>query len=110
MVSSGMLRRVALVRTYVSEELIASFMRLTRIGELGKTLAVSSVFLSSQILVSVMKEALSSSETSILPRATRRNIQEDAIRHSHPVKTSNLTNRNQTRKWYVPPKRLLYFN
>jgi hypothetical protein len=33
--SSGMLRRVALVRTDVSEELRASFIRVTRIGELG---------------------------------------------------------------------------
>jgi hypothetical protein len=37
-----MLRRVALVRTDVSEELSASFARVTRIGELGKTLAVTS--------------------------------------------------------------------
>jgi hypothetical protein len=41
MVSSGMLRRVALVSTGVSEELSASFIRLTRIGELGTTLAVT---------------------------------------------------------------------
>jgi hypothetical protein len=34
-VSSDMLRRVALVKTDVSEELSASFIRVTRIGELG---------------------------------------------------------------------------
>jgi DNA-binding NtrC family response regulator len=42
MVSSGMLRRVAFVRTDVSVELIASSIRVTRIGELGTTLAVTS--------------------------------------------------------------------
>jgi hypothetical protein len=34
--------RVALVRTDISEELSASFIRVTRIGELGTTLAVTS--------------------------------------------------------------------
>jgi hypothetical protein len=42
MVFSGMSRRVALVRTDVSEELNASFIRVTRIGELGTTLTVTS--------------------------------------------------------------------
>jgi hypothetical protein len=42
MVSSGMLRHVALVRTDVSEKLSASFMRVTKIGELRTTLAVTS--------------------------------------------------------------------
>jgi hypothetical protein len=68
-----MLRRVVLVRTDVSEELSASFIRVTRIGELGTTLAVTSnlrtlrrllvtatVVPSSTILVTPMKEALSS--------------------------------------------------
>jgi hypothetical protein len=41
-VSSGMLRRVTLVRTDVSEDLAATFIRVTRIGELGTTLAVTS--------------------------------------------------------------------
>jgi hypothetical protein len=41
MPSSGMLRRVALVRTDVPKELSASFIRVPRIDELGTTLAVT---------------------------------------------------------------------
>jgi hypothetical protein len=42
MMYSGVLRRVAHVRTDVSEEHSASFIRVTRISELGTTLAVTS--------------------------------------------------------------------
>jgi hypothetical protein len=58
MASSWMLRRVALMRTDISEELSTSFIRVTRIGELGTTLAVTS---------------------NRRTEATRRNIPEDAI-------------------------------
>jgi hypothetical protein len=92
MASSGMLRHVALVRTDVSEELSSSFIRVTRIGELETRLAVTSnrnsarrllvtasVVPSLAFLVTPKKEALSSFETSVLTRVTRRNIPEDEV-------------------------------
>jgi hypothetical protein len=42
MAASGMLRRVALLRTDVSKESSAYIIRVERIGELGTTLAVTS--------------------------------------------------------------------
>jgi hypothetical protein len=84
MVPYGMLRRVALVRTDVSEELSASI-RVTRIVELGTTLAVNSNRRSVRRLL--MKEALSSSETSVLTRVTRLNVPEDGIPQLRPVCT-----------------------
>jgi hypothetical protein len=103
MASSGMLRRVALVRTDVSEELSASIIKITR-GQietsavtsnrrnLCRLLVTASVVPSSPILVTLMKEALRSSETSVLTRATRRNIPEDAILHSR---------RRENLKYYI---------
>jgi hypothetical protein len=87
MTSSWMLRRVALVRTGVSEERSASIIRVTRIGELGmlavtnnqctlrrsikqflrslrRVLVTANVVPTSQILVTMMTEALHSPQRS----------------------------------------------
>jgi hypothetical protein len=68
MPSSGILRRVALVRTDVSEECSASVIRVTKIGELVTLAGTSNQF---------------TLHASVLTRATRRNIPEDGILHSH---------------------------
>jgi hypothetical protein len=96
---------VALVRTDVSEERIATIIRALRIGELGTTLAVTSnrsaakkyyalrllvtadVVPSSQILDALMMVAIRSSETSVLTRATRRNIPEGNSHRRENVKS-----------------------
>jgi hypothetical protein len=65
MSSSGMLRRVALVRS----------------DACGRLLVTANVVPSSPILVTLMMEALNSSETSVPTRATRRNTPEDDIHH-----------------------------
>jgi hypothetical protein len=89
-----MLRRVALVRTEeVSEERGISIISVTRIGELGITLAVTgnrctlqgntNAVPSSPILVTLKMEGLRSSETSVPTRAIWRNIPEHGTHHSH---------------------------
>jgi hypothetical protein len=83
MVSSGMLSRVALVRIDVVEELSAYFITNARCEEARRLLVTTSVVPSSPIIVTLMKEALSSSETSVLTRGTRRKIPEDTILHSY---------------------------
>jgi hypothetical protein len=86
-----MLRRVVLVRTDISEELSASIIRVTTTGELETMLTLKNgVFwdvtpcgsCKNRRFVTLIKEALGASVTSVLPRATRRKIPEDTILHS----------------------------
>jgi hypothetical protein len=75
------------VRTDISEELIAYIIRVTRISELGTTLVVTSnkstllvtvnVLPSLPILVTLMAEAIYSSETPVIKRSTLRHTPKD---------------------------------
>jgi hypothetical protein len=77
-----MLRRVAVVRTDDSEECITSIIRVF-LRRVLRLLVIANFVPSSRILDTLMMEAIRFSETPVLKRATRRNIQEDGILHSH---------------------------
>jgi hypothetical protein len=83
-----MLRCVTLVRTDISGESSASIIRVTRFGELGRTLgelATDAPYEEIMCIGSFHLEDEGDSDfgTSILTRATRRHIPEDGILHSH---------------------------
>jgi hypothetical protein len=72
MASAGISRRVVLVSTDVLEVFFRSVRRL---------LVMANIVPSSSILVTLIMEAFSSSQTSVLTRATRRTVPGDTILH-----------------------------
>jgi hypothetical protein len=88
MVSSGLLCRVALVRTDVSEEPGTSFIRVKKIGELETTQAATT-----------NRRTLLKNTTLFLTRATRCNNPEDTILHSH--RRENLKSYNQKQDFAI---------
>jgi hypothetical protein len=87
MPSSGTLHCVALVRTDVSEECIASIIIILLhplfLHSVHRLLVMANIIPGSPILVTLMMGALRSSETSVLTRATCCNIPRDGILRSH---------------------------
>jgi hypothetical protein len=85
---------------YVFFQVFQVFLRRVR-----GLLVTASVVPSSPFLVTLMKRALSSSETSVLTRATRRNITENTILHSH--RRENLKSYTDTIMFVSPSSHFL---
>jgi hypothetical protein len=89
-----MWRGVALVRKDVSEERTASIIRVKKMNKLGamsvvitssvlQLIVTANAVPSSPILVTLIIEAITSSETSVHTTVTRHHIPENGILHSH---------------------------
>jgi hypothetical protein len=83
MPSFGMLRRVARVKTGVSEELLRR--NTTFLRGFIRLLGTANIVPSAPILVTLIMDATLSSETSVLTRTARRNIPEDDILHNYII-------------------------
>jgi hypothetical protein len=88
MSSSGMLSRVALVRTDVSEARITSSIMVTRIGELQTTLALTSSVLQLLVIANVV---LSLSILVTLMMETTRSPKRRFLQEPHEVTTQKTT-------------------
>jgi hypothetical protein len=78
-----MLLHVAPVRAGISEKLIAPIIRAPKIDSALRFQVTANIVPCSPILVILMIEAICSSSSSVLTRATRRKIPENGILHSY---------------------------
>jgi hypothetical protein len=85
MLSSGVLHHVAIVRTDISEECIASIIRVTRIGELGTLTITNIVFLHSMLLLVVTANVPSSPILVTLMRGGNTFLQNIGSYKSHMI-------------------------
>jgi hypothetical protein len=101
MPSFGVLRYVALVRTDVLEEHIASIIGVTRIGEIGTSRVLWLLVAANDVPSSLMMEAIPSSIMLVLSRATWHNIPEEGSQpHNHHYHHSYLNLAiKQTSEW-----------
>jgi hypothetical protein len=98
----GTLRRVALVRTEASEERIAYIMRVTRIGEVGTTLAVTSNW--STLRASLQVCPINNSFHVILLLSCLQNVQRNVMWHAlgrYPVRIAAAVVFSET-SWCLP--------
>jgi hypothetical protein len=94
-----MSRRVAIVKTDISEERIASIIRkedeilchIVFLDSVFRLIVTGNVASSSSILFTLMMEAIRSSEMWVLTRTTQRIIPENVILHIHRGENLNIS-------------------